>query len=164
MTIPNFSCVQKQQCRISRASKNDDTESHLCFKKHQYRRYRCSSPTFKHKDTNIILRRLSSVFGLWGLWVLDLQFFFRQLITLFRKARKKSQTSSYYFLQTLFVEFQLHQVLDVDQKNGLWYTKAAFYISYFSDSVVWDPAEYNNISQLKFTQSEIWTSDLGKNY
>ncbi|XP_075250907.1 acetylcholine receptor subunit alpha-type acr-16-like [Convolutriloba macropyga] len=62
---------------------------------------------------------------------------------------------------TLFVEFQLHQVLDVDEKNGLWYTKAAFYISYFSDSVVWHPAEYNNISQLKFTQSEkIWTSDL----
>ena len=64
--------------------------------------------------------------------------------------------------QTFFVQFDLRQVLDVDQKNGLWFARVALDIYYISKSASWDPSEFNDIEYLTLPRGDIWSPDIGQ--
>ncbi|XP_075249902.1 neuronal acetylcholine receptor subunit alpha-7-like [Convolutriloba macropyga] len=63
-------------------------------------------------------------------------------------------------IKTFFVQFDLRQVLDVDQKNGLWFARVALDIYYISKSASWDPSEFNDIEYLTLPRGDIWSPDI----
>ena len=64
------------------------------------------------------------------------------------------------FNKTIFIEFDLMQLLDIDEKNGIWMARASVFGLYVVPSARWDPELFNNSNHLILPRYSVWNPDI----
>ena len=65
--------------------------------------------------------------------------------------------------KTVYFYLEMLQILNVDQKMGIWEVKFFVDIYYYTPSAKWDPKEYGNgtLDAMVVPAGTFWTPDLG---
>ena len=61
---------------------------------------------------------------------------------------------------TVFIYFDLYQILEVDEKNGVLQAKFWLYYYYYAPSAEWEPEDYGNISTMLVPAKTFWTPSI----
>ena len=65
---------------------------------------------------------------------------------------------------SVYVHFDLGQILDIDEKNGIWTAKMLRVFFYQSNSTIWDPNDYNGTDYLYLPEKMFWGPDISKTF
>uniref|UniRef100_A0A7E4VUT2 Neur_chan_LBD domain-containing protein n=1 Tax=Panagrellus redivivus TaxID=6233 RepID=A0A7E4VUT2_PANRE len=57
-------------------------------------------------------------------------------------------------------EFSLTQIIDVDERNQIITTNAWVRQSWFDYKMIWDPADYNNVTKMHIPYRKVWRPDI----
>ena len=63
---------------------------------------------------------------------------------------------------SVFVYFDIYQIVDVIEKDGLITVKLWLYAYYILEEPLWNEAEFNNVSIVQFPGETFWVPDVGK--
>ena len=65
-------------------------------------------------------------------------------------------------VQQMSMSFDLKQILDTDEKNGIWTAKFTSWLIYSSQVFQWDPDKYNGTKFLNVMPGVLWSPDISK--
>ncbi len=63
--------------------------------------------------------------------------------------------------KTVTVELIVEQILNVDEKQGIWGLKLFVNYDYFSPSVAWNSSEFGGKDRLQVPRRDFWMPDFG---
>ena len=63
--------------------------------------------------------------------------------------------------RTVFIYLSIYQIVDVDEKMGMFTMKFWMYIYYKLQHPLWDPRKYKNATRMQFLSDTFWKPDVG---